>query len=72
MQKMVTKMLQNELWWGGTASPASEQAYDSKTVLTLDVALLGNQSAPLYLSSQGRYIWSNSPMTITFDNARLL
>ena len=69
---MVTKMLQNELWWGGTASPASEQAYDSKTVLTLDVELLGNQSAPLYLSSQGRYIWSNSPMTITFDNGTII
>lgn len=71
MQKIVTKMLQDELWWGGTASPASEQAYDQTTVLTLETAKLGNQSAPLYLSSHGRYIWADSPLIVRFDKGEV-
>ena len=69
MQAITTQVLQNELWWGGLSSPASEQAYDKDTVATLRPKDF--QSAPFYLSSQGRYIWSNSPIEIEFNKGTI-
>ena len=72
MHKIFSEMLDGELWWGGTtAIPAGSQAYDKSTVLRQEVEKLGGQSAPLYLSSRGRYIWANSPLVIEFDNGRI-
>ena len=71
MEKIIIEMLENELWWGGAATPASQQAYDKTACERVEMALLGNQSAPLYLSSQGRYIWANAPLTMTFDKGTI-
>ena len=65
MKTLVTEILHNEVWWGGSANPANEQAYDKDTVTSLYLGR--NQSAPLYLSSQGRYIWADSPIKIDFN-----
>ena len=72
MKKITFDILDGELWWGGTtAIPANRQEYDSATVLTQNVAQLGGQSAPLYLSSKGRYVWADSPMTVEFNEGRV-
>ena len=66
--KITFEILDNEYWWGGTSSPAGEQCYGKHSNIRLDVQRLGNQSAPLYLSSQGRYVWADSPLVIEFNN----
>lgn len=71
MNRIHAEFLENELWWGGTTSPMNEQGYDRESVIELDVSRLGRQSAPLYLSSMGRYIWADSPLTIRFDKGRI-
>lgn len=64
MKKTVIRILENELWWGGVATPASEQAYGKGIYCKPKAGEY--QSAPLYLSSQGRYIWANSPLDVEF------
>ena len=56
---MITvKILENEHWWGFNALHAPMQPFDQFT--SYEGNLLrdgGNQSAPILLSDQGRYIW---------------
>jgi len=70
-----TKMLPGEKWWGGidrfddfpTVSP-----YDDQTVLSMDLhSNYNNHAVPMFLSSKGRYIWSDSPFKICFDNGEI-
>jgi len=69
----VIPILENEKWWGGAVldgrnSPLNDAplAYDQ----------LGdckaNQAAPLYLSSKGRYIWSEQPLRIEMTRERIM
>lgn len=58
-----------ERWWGGatdlgTVMPfeASDDAYDLRT------RNFNNQTAPLLLSSHGRYLWAEGPMTFSVDS----
>ena len=64
--KVTTKILENEFWWGGSVANGHKQPYSAESDFTFDLHDGQNQSAPLYLSSKGRYIWAESPMTITF------
>ena len=76
MNKIVFKMLKSELWWGGSSAwvkveregnLANVQPYDETSEESFDSIIDGfNQSAPLFLSSCGRYVWSNSPLKATF------
>lgn len=68
MRKLYIKIMQNEVWWGGSSGSAVAQPYDVYSSLTVDVACEGNQSAPLFLSSKGRYLWGDSPFVVTFGN----
>ena len=63
-------MLPGELWWGGSVAFATEQPYDENTAVTLSLLTQGaNQSAPFFLSTKGRYVWSDTPITtVTFEN----
>ena len=62
-------MLPDELWWGGSVVYALGQPYDAASTVQLNVEKTGmNQSAPLFLSSEGRYLWADAPIrSITFD-----
>ena len=55
-------MKPGEYWWGGTAArpecPLSESSPRYEHDFTLDC---DNQTMPLYVSSMGRYIWSDHP-----------
>ena len=61
------EFLENELWWGGSSAEAYAQPFSRETEYSYDLQNGSNQSAPLYLSSKGRYIWADNPMKITFD-----
>lgn len=76
MKKVQFKMLQNEVWWGGSSSwnggknqnVANVQPYDETMEEAFESLMDGfNQSMPLYLSSKGRYVWCDSPLKATFN-----
>ncbi len=73
MNTIETKMLSGEKWWGGSVVFSPEQPYDESSCITRQLGEQGvNQSAPLYLSSKGRYIHADSPLKITFDQGTII
>lgn len=63
-------MLSNEYWWGGVVDFAYQIPYDCHSDRRIRVGLDGaGQSASLFLSNQGRYLWSEKPFIVTFSMA---
>ncbi len=63
---------ENEYWWGGSAGAGASQPYDCRTNFSADYRKsCSNQGMPLYLSSQGRYLWSEEPFAVTFANGTI-
>jgi alpha-glucosidase len=61
----------DEYWWGGVVALGSSMPY-LQPVAAFDLALRNdnNQVVPLFLSSNGRYIWSDYPFTFEIkDNS---
>ena len=57
MSVMTVGIEENEFWWGGSVSCATEQPYNKNSSVKISIEEeVENQSAPLYLSSKGRYI----------------
>lgn len=68
--KLTVKILKNEYWWGGDIPNASKAPFDSNTELqftTAEYGRTGCQCAPFFLSSKGRYIWSDKGFEINFN-----
>ncbi len=70
--KYTYEILENEYWWGGTIDdgtlmPFSRQTAGYKRDFRLNAE---NQTMPLYLSSKGRYIWSEQPFAVTIDGGK--
>lgn len=62
-------ILENETWWGGAVDVGSKIPYDEHSDCSVCVGYDGaDQSAPFYLSTKGRYIYSPKPFTIHFKN----
>lgn len=62
-------MLENEYWWGGIVNLGETLPYDKDSDCELDLGTIKlslDQSAPLFVSSRGRYIWSDKPFRIRF------
>jgi alpha-glucosidase (family GH31 glycosyl hydrolase) len=66
----------DEWWWGGAVADGQLMPFGrfphSRNLATSagfanDESRGANQSAPLLVSSAGRYIWSDRPFTFTFD-----
>ena len=65
-----------EWWWGGAVADGTRMPFGAephRRELATNAGLLddptagANQSAPLLLSSHGRYVWSDDPFTFAFD-----
>lgn len=68
-------MLKNECWWGGKVPEGCSMPYDADSNLKVDIrgrSSENDQSASLFLSSCGRYIWNENPFTVEFKNGELL
>jgi alpha-glucosidase (family GH31 glycosyl hydrolase) len=70
--KKVILLLDHEKWWGGAVldgrnSPFSEE----KFTYNQDANCKTNQAQPLYLSSMGRYIWSEKPLNIEIEKGKI-
>ena len=60
-------ILKDEYWWGGSTGKAQcPLTADSEYQLDLTIAI-SNQSMPFFVSSQGRYIWSEQPFTARIE-----
>ncbi|MDY3071295.1 MAG: glycoside hydrolase family 31 protein [Eubacteriales bacterium] len=65
-----TEFRPGERWWGGAVHHGSRMPFTAGSVYQIDLSVecAGNQSVPFFLSSAGRYIWSETPFTIRFDH----
>ncbi len=72
--KIKIKMLENEHWWGGTISQSEKMPFDKDTETTVYLAEKRStiQSAPLFLSDKGRYIWSERGFTARFHDGEIV
>lgn len=62
--KIVSK--KNEKWWGAVTAIGSQMPFgDNVEHFDLERQNLNNQTAPLMLSSQGRFIWSSKPFVFS-------
>lgn len=67
------KMLSDEHWWGGTVLRSEEMPFDENTETVIDLVKKRGtlQSAPLFLSDKGRYIWSEKGFEIKFSHGEI-
>ena len=65
-----------EWWWGGAVADGTLMPFGAaphRRDLATNAGLVddptagANQSAPLLVSSHGRYVWSDEPFTFAFD-----
>ena len=69
---MQIKILENEYWWGGAVDTGDDAPYGCHSERTVYVGRTGeDQSASLYLSTCGRYIYSSKPFIIRFSNGNI-
>lgn len=68
------KILKNEHWWGGSVIKSEEMPFDEKTEIIIDLEKHRGtlQSAPLFLSDKGRYIWSEKGFVTKFSRGEIL
>lgn len=66
------KILEGEQWFGGVVDEGIKSPYKPGYSYDLNGYNNGNQSAPLLLSSMGRYIWSNQPFKFSISNNELI
>lgn len=71
---MKTTILKNEFWYGGAVYEGYRQPYVQTTLWTGISAKTQPtiQIMPLFLSSKGRYIWSDAGFHISFRNGEIL
>ncbi len=72
MQTTTVPLERGEYWWGGVVAYGARMPY-LEPVKEFDLALQNrnNQVVPLFLSSKGRYIWSDQPFRFTVNDSVL-
>ena len=70
---MEITILPGEFWWGGSIDDGTEMPFSSETMnFTRDFRkVASNQTMPLYISSKGRYVWSEDPFAVTINDGRI-
>ena len=62
-------MLSDEYWWGGSINDGVIMPFSADTEIEADFRKkCPNQGMPLFLSSRGRYIWSDEPLSVKIKN----
>ena len=65
--ELKVRMLEGELWYGGSVADAMHNPYDSDSLFDCDMEKGLNQTMPLYVSTKGRYIWCQDPMVVHIE-----
>src|SRR2546423_5793379 len=63
---------EGEKWFGGAVNEAHHMPFPEGYRLNLYADNRGNQTAPLLLSSKGRFVWSEQPFQFEIKNNRLI
>lgn len=67
-----TKIKENEYFWGGEVASGTQMPISATSNYCRDFrADAHNQMMPLFLSSQGRYIWSEKSFKVWIENGEL-
>ena len=67
------KILENEYWYGGCCNEATTQPYDVNSEFHHEYSHdVTTQGAPLYVSTKGRYIWSEDAFDVTVKNGEFI
>lgn len=70
--ELSVKLLENEYWWGGSVANAESMPLSNDSPdYELDMYYGYNQTMPLFISSLGRYIWSEKPLKVKFSHSEL-
>ena len=59
---------QGEKWYGGAVNEGEKMPFAKDYIINLNGDTKTNQAAPLFLSTKGRSIWSNSPFAFEIKN----
>lgn len=66
-------LLKNEGWWGGAVAHGNKMPMGNEKIsFNLYADALQNQSVPLLISSEGRWLWSDEPFRYSFRNDSLI
>lgn len=70
MKELKFELKENEYFYGGATHAGSHMPLGREDKFTIDLSWedYGNQSASFFLSTAGRYIWSDRPFVISFDH----
>lgn len=70
---MEFKLLEREFWYGGAVYEGYRQPIGEEDCIEWDFREnpTDNQLMPLFLSSKGRYLWSEEGFKICFDKGRI-
>ena len=61
----LTMTAQEAFWWGAAVGLGHEQPYTDQPLFDLNTQDANNQLVPLFLSSEGEYMWSDRPFNFT-------
>ena len=63
-------MLDGEKWWGSVTDLGRVMPFDAETTIRFNhqAQNFNNQTTPLLVSNKGRYIWSDSPLSISIKD----
>jgi alpha-glucosidase len=71
-QAKVLDIEKDEKWFGGAVNEAHKMPFENDYSINLYGDNKGNQTAPLFLSSTGRYIWSEEPFKFTIKDGKII
>jgi alpha-glucosidase (family GH31 glycosyl hydrolase) len=70
--RTVIRLEPGEVWWGGAVNEGHKMPFGTKPYsIDLFGSSYGNQCAPLLVSSEGRYVWSDKPYRFEFRDGSL-
>ena len=74
MNHRAIPLLPGECWWGGCVNAAHTMPItkDTRARFSPVGGRENDQFAPLYVSSAGRYLWSERPFDVTAEDGTLV
>ena len=71
MLAAVSVSAQVTYWWGAAVGLGHEQPYTDQPLFDLNTQDANNQLVPLFLSSDGEYMWSDKAFNFTVKNGTI-
>jgi len=71
-QKEEISPLSNEKWWGGVVVDGFKMPFgNTKYIYNQNADCGANQAQPLFISTNGRYIWSEDPLKVEIQSDKI-